>query len=244
MIEVTKLSLSYFIDRLANNQYFSYVRYGNGEWGCILNLMIRTPTDSQKLDLPDLRIGLLSGILAHQQDDSYLLAIQSREYLARIGLLVQVEHLLSQNASRAKWHCGEVFTKASMRGELYPLIEQLRKMRIIMVGPHYLKKLNEKAFRCARCVVVPSRDCFTCHSDILSNILKARAELRSPVVISFSAGPTAKVLIHWLHDKIGKNTFLIDFGSLWDPYVGRKTRRYHVRVKGAILKRNLTGRSP
>lgn len=240
-MKVITPDLRFYVDRLTNNQYFSFARYGNGEWGCILNLMTRTPTGSQRLDLPDLRIGLLSGIQGHRQDENYFLAMQSRTYLKRVRMLDQIEQLLSLDTPRAKWHCGEVFHKASMRGHLYPLIEQLRKRRVIMVGPHYLKELNTKAFRCARCVVIPSRDCFMRHTDILSNILKARAELRSPVVISFSAGPAAKVFIHWLHDEIGKNTFLIDFGSLWDPYVGKHTRRYHKRVTGEVLRRNLNG---
>lgn len=178
----------------------------------------------------------------HQQDGSYLLAMQSRTYLKHVGLLKPIERWLSRNAPDARWYCGEVFHKASMKGQLFPLIEQLRKMHVVVVGPSYLKSLHPKIFKCAGTIPVRSRDCHTHYKDTLASILKARRTLKGPVVVSFSAGPTAKVLIHDLHSQIGQDTFLIDFGSLWDPYVGRKTRRYHVRVRGAILQRNLTGK--
>jgi len=73
---------------------------------------------------------------------------------------------------------------------------------------------------------------------ILAGIIRALKTCKAPAVVSFSAGPTTKVLIHNLH---GRGHFLIDFGSLWDIYVGKRTRRYHKRITPKVIRRNLTG---
>lgn len=241
-MQVYTYNLDLYVRWLKEGRVFSFVRYGNGEWGCILGTISRTPSDSQRLDIFGLRRGLVRGITTHQQDSSYLLAMQSRTYLERVRLLKPVKQWLVNNAPEAQWVCGEVFHKASLKGRFYPLIAQLRRMCVVVVGPVRLRGLNQKVFRGARFVSIRSRNCYENYKNILASILKVRQEFRGPVVISFSAGPAAKVLIHDLHDQIGENTFLIDFGSLWDPYVGRNTRSYHSRVKGAILERNLTGK--
>jgi hypothetical protein len=241
-MQVNTYDLSVFVKRLKLGRVFSFVRYGNGEWDCIFKMKTRTGSGSQSLNIAGLRQGLMDGITAHQEDETYLLAMQSRTYLARCKLLARAERWLNHNAPRAKWCCGEVFHRASMFGNLHPLIAQLRKMRVIVVGPTSLKGLHPKIFGRAGFVPVSSRDCYAQYKQILVSVLDARQQLDGPVVISFSAGPTAKVLIHDLHNQIGRDTFLIDFGSLWDIYAGHKTRKYHGRVRGAILSRNLTGK--
>jgi len=242
-MEVFSPPLSFYVDALAEGRCFSFIRLGNGEWGCILGILQCTPSGSQALNISSLRQGLVESVRRHQKDESYFLAMQSRTYLEHVQLLRPIEQWLRKNAPSVRWHCGEVFHKASLKGRLYPLIAQLRKMQVIVVGPSYLRKLRKSTFGYEDFVEVRVKDCYQGHKKILGNILRARGKLGGPVVVSFSAGPTAKVLIHKLHDVISSSsssdTFLIDFGSMWDPYVGRRTRRYHARVKGEILKRNL-----
>jgi hypothetical protein len=43
-------------------------------------------------------------------------------------------------------------------------------------------------------------------------------------VYCFSASMTTNVLIHRLYPLMGETSWLIDFGSLWDVYVGVKSR--------------------
>jgi hypothetical protein len=46
-------------------------------------------------------------------------------------------------------------------------------------------------------------------------------------VVAFSAGMVSNLLIHELS---GREATLIDFGSVWDPYVGLATRNYHAAI--------------
>lgn len=242
---VVSYELDFYVQRLIEEEPFSLARYGNGEWDCIFKTRPRTGTGSQALNITSLRKGMKKSIITHQKDPNYFLAIQSRGYLERCKLLPSIKPWLRNKAPHAKWHCGETFTHASRDGTLHPLIAQLRKMNLIIVGPPWLKGLKKQVFPSMQFVYVRPKDCFVTYKDLFSGIARAiRTALQQPgpVVVSFSAGPTTKVLIHELHGKVRDRCFLIDFGSLWDPYTGRRTRRYHKRLTAAIMGRNLTGR--
>lgn len=240
-MQVTTHNLNFYVKRLVDGEPYSFARYGNGEWDCIFKNRARTGSGSQALT-PALRQALMTSLIKSPRGENFFLAMQSRTYLTRCGLLGPAEQWLDSNAPNAKWYCGEVFHTASIKQKLYPLVEQLRKMQVVVVGPTYLRALEGNAFKYVKFVSVQGRNCFTQYKSIYNNILNTRQKLKGTVVISFSAGPTTKVLIHDLYSQIGKDTFLIDFGSLWDPYSGKNTRRYHRRLTPAIKRRNLTGK--
>ena len=240
-MEIINTPLSYYVSRLQKHECFSFARYGNGEWGCILQLAKRTGSGSQGLDIPDLRLGLENGLRFSDQVD-YFLGTQSESYLTRCRLFKRLEEWLKRNASGIAWHNGDVFHKASMKGMLYSLVKQLRQMDVVVVGPGYLKALDKEVFKYTRFVQVPVKDCYSRYQRIYEEILSLLEGPSPPEVISFSAGPTAKVLIHTLHSRVRECCSLIDFGSLWDPYCSKNTRRYHKRVTAAIQEQNLTGR--
>ena len=47
------------------------------------------------------------------------------------------------------------------------------------------------------------------------------------VVFAMSSSMATNVIIDELYDEIGDKCSMIDFGSIWDPFVGRHTRSYH-----------------
>jgi len=106
----------------------------------------------------------------------------------------------------------------------------MRERHVVVVGPPWLKGLPFAD----EFVPVRSKDCWQ-DVDKIERRLRGKADS----VISFSAGPAAKVLIWRLWPALGDTSWLIDFGSVWDVYCGKKTRRYHKRVTASIIKRNL-----
>lgn len=223
--------LGFYVDKLRNEERFSFVRYGNGEWDCILDLFYRTRSGSQRFT-PDLRAALIESLTTPHAGDYYT-ALQSVGFLTRVGILSQAEAWLAEQRLSPSWYDGEVFTKASMKGQLRPLIEALENKRVVVVGPKWLMKLPFASVF----VPVTSHDCWAQARKIEAQL----SELRN-VVVAFSAGPTAKVLIHRLAPVIGGHSWLIDFGSVWDPYCGVRSRRYHQRLTPAVIKRNLEGK--
>lgn len=178
---------------------------------------------------PDLRAALTDTI-AHANEREHYLAMQSRSFLTRIGLLPKVEKWLATNAPRVSWHCGEVFHGPSGAGELYPLIDALERQHVIVVGPPWLETLPF----CDEFVPVKP---YHCWDDV--DEIEARLRETKDAVVSLSAGPTAKVLVQRLYPVIGGHSWLIDFGSLWDVYCGKRSRQYHKQMTKKIIKKNL-----
>ena len=230
-MNITSPGLKFYVDKLRKGEPFSFVRYGNGEWDCILDLFYRTRSGSQRF-MPDLRAAL-SKSLTVAREGAYYTALQSASYLTRLGLLPKAEVWLGQNGINRDWHDGEVFTKASRTGALYPLVEALRAQRVVVVGPKWLMKLPFSSVF----IPVKAHDCW-------EQVDAIEAQLRGMqnAVVSFSAGPATKVLIHRLQPVIGKSCWLIDFGSLWDPYCGVRSRTYHKRMTPELLRKNLRGK--
>jgi len=221
--------LQWYVDKLRNGERFAFARYGNGEWDCILKLYHQTRSGSQRFT-PDLRQALAASL---KQPRGVFTAMQSVSFLTRVGILPKAEAWLADRAPDLQWHDGEVFTKASLQGQLYPLVEALRGQRVVVVGPPWLMKLPFASVF----VAVKTHDCW---AD--ADAIEAQLRGLQNVVISFSAGPAAKVLIHRLQPVIGKHSWLIDFGSLWDPYCGKHSRTYHKRMTPDIIRRNLRGK--
>jgi len=241
-LRIKKYGLDFYVQKLKDQEPYSIARYGNGEWGCILGSSRRTGSGSQSLTIPLLRHQLAESLQRHLSNDNYFLGLQSPGYLDRCGVLRPLKKWLSSQAPTIKWHDGNVFHHASMRGTLYPLIAQLRKMELVVVGPRWLQGLKKQVFPNMKFVFVRRRDCFETADHILAGIIRALKTCKASAVVSFSAGPTSKTLIYALHRRATQRPFLLDFGSLWDPYVGKRSRRYHKRLTDAVIKRNLTGR--
>lgn len=231
-------SLKHFVDLLEQKEPFSFARYGNGEWGCILRTAKRTGTGSQALDIRELRYGLESSIKRRGNKPNYYLGMQSVRYLERQEMWGDITNWLQKNARKSRWCNGEVWVKASIHGHLFQLLDQLRRMLVVVVGPPWLRALSHETFTYVKFIEVSPTDCFKDYRNIYNQVL----DCPRGAVFSISAGPTTKVLIHDVFDQIGHHSWLVDFGSLWDVYAGRNTRRYHARIKGDLLRLNLRGK--
>jgi hypothetical protein len=138
------------------------------------------------------------------------------------------------------WHDCRVFYRYSKHGRLYPLIETLQNLDIpiVVVGPNRLRALHNKAFPIAHFIPIPGQDCYRLKSRLIRQCLA----VKGPAFFAFTAGPAAKILIYKLFPPMGKQSFMFDFGSLWDIYVGRATRQYHKKMTRETIRRNLTGK--
>lgn len=231
MNTISNEPLTYYLERLEQAP-FAFVRFGNGEWDCIFETRSVTGSGSQRLDIPKLRQGMIAAAWYNKQD--YLRGVQSKGYLKQAGLWKKVEAF----PAPGKWYAGDVFHRASSQGQLYPLIKYLRQVKVGVVGPRWLHKL-EDVIGYEWFVEVEEQDCFQSYSKI-----RTRIALQSVVdVISFSAGPTTKVLIRQLHPTYSRSTSMLDLGSLWDVFCGVKSRGYHRKMSERTLACNLGQRS-
>ena len=120
---------------------------------------------------------------------------------------------------------GEPFLESSLAGKLWPLIRQLRKRKIIYVGPKHLRALNKKFFRLSDYVQVPPHNAIKQRERIISSLLN-RIRNTGANVIGFSSGMHSKIFIDEIWMATDGQVTLIDFGSLWDCYFNIKSRSW------------------
>ena len=121
------------------------------------------------------------------------------------------------------WIEGTFMVNASRQGEFYPLLSALRERKIIYVGPRYLRSLNSKMLEYREFIEVPDTKAFESYVDIMNKVFRVADH---GDLIGVSMGPGAKKLIYDLHFDLKNTHTIIDFGSLFDGYVGRPSRKY------------------
>lgn len=224
-MNIVRPGLDWYVDKLNDGEPFAFSRYGNGEWDLVLGRGSITGSGSQRFN-DDLREAMRRTLTDMQ---GYQYAIQSTSYLERLGLLSEAEEWLAEQDVDIEWHDGEVFHKASRHGRLHPLIEAMQQYNVVVVGPPWLHSLPFADIF----IEIPAHDCWKQRF-----VIEAQVRMYHDSVISFSAGPATKVMIHNLYPH---NSWLIDFGSLWDVYGGKESRRYHRHMSADVIERNLRG---
>lgn len=235
-MKVANPGLPFYANRIKQGRPFSFVRFGDGEWTAgISHDRSRTTSGSQALNIKGLQEDMRRGFVNCPVAENYMPALRPT------SLNPAIEKWVAGNVPKGvKWHDCRVFYLSSAHGVLFPLIEALRTLKIplVLVGPVRLWSLRLTGiFPNASFVIIPGKDCYTMKNALLEQI---RA-LPHPAFVGFTAGPTAKVMIYELYQALGDTSFFIDFGSLWDVYVGHKTRNYHKTMTFETVRRNILG---
>jgi hypothetical protein len=231
-MHVKRFELQHYVNRIKAGKPFSFVRYGDGEWSAILgDRRQRTGSGSHSLTIPQMRRDLRRSIRECHQASNYIMALRQTALKPAIRQWIRV------NAPTTAWHDCTVFYKASRKGQLYPFIEAIRNcgLPVIVVGPPWLCKLNDRAFEIERFVAIPRKDCYYKRGAILKQVL----EFGQPAFITISAGPAAKAWVWQLYRRIGSHSTILDLGSLWDVYCGKRSRQYHRSMTKETIRRNL-----
>jgi hypothetical protein len=232
MILRVKNQLSYYVDRIVGMQPYSFARYGDGEWSSAMG----KKTHPQKNcdghfyfeEMWEDFQTVFTGLQKQPEVYDYILGMQN---LALRMWGPQIERFLDRFGLQDRtWHDCDVFHHASRKGQLEPLVAALRDSSVVVVGPAHLRTLD-RVFGYNKFVQVPRQNCYLHLDRITKQIEEAIAAAPKPVVVSLSASMPAEILIHRLYPKHGRHAFLIDFGSVFDPYAGVASRKYHQGMK-------------
>jgi len=225
--DVTYQSL---VDKLNEKQPFSFSRWGDGEWAAVRKYLTPGSAPSRNCDkhqhFPDMGRDLLDVLkdCGQSRDEyDYLLGMQN---LALRLCGEWISQITTTHNLPTAWCKADIFHHASGHNRLLPLISALRQLPVIMVGPAYLRDID-RYFGYAAFIEVPVRDCYLALSSLTMDIADKLNSLDGPVVVSLSASMPAEIILHRLYPAWKNKAWLIDFGSLWDPLVGRNTRSYH-----------------
>jgi len=233
-IPIDKIKEDYrlFLKKLEEKKPFSLLNFGDGEWNFVL--WQRERSTQREVYSEEGRQGLIQALNKSVQYDNCFLATMDPNIPGKFLEFAtkSIEYLEEIKYTKRKFHC-MMHYYALECGELFPLIENLRKRELVMIGAVHLKKLHNilpyKTF-----IKVPKKGA-TLHVDkIEQEILKAN----KGEVYCFSAGIASNILIGRLHSKIDAS--LIDFGYTWDPFTKRNWRAETLpRLNNKMMKRNL-----
>lgn len=232
-MKARNLPLKHYINRMVHKRYFSFVRYGDGEWKALT-----------KEKRQNGRAQWISAKLHNRMNRSFLDCPKNGIYFGLQANIIRnpdlAQKYLRKHHLKIAWVDADVFHHASRDGVLFPLIRQLRKMRVVIIGPDFLRRRSKKIVKYKKFISVPPTNAYGSYQSIIDEIRLAHNKLGDGVVYSFSTGPTSEMVIQDLFPEIPKN-FLIDFGSLWDIFCGHRSRGYHRTIDYSVAKihRNL-----
>lgn len=235
-MRINSLSLNWFVDKLKNNEPFTFARYGDGEWLTILGFYgmhnSNGCTFTEALS-KDLRAVL-------RLENSYhhaILKVARRERPVPFNGQQMpyggsvIDRWLKGNDVCLSWYNGDVLLEESLEGRLFPLIEQVREKRVLYVGNERLRGLNMRNrgfFPFMAYVEPPPRDAHRVTDGLLRDVFASIRRNRVDF-IGWSSGLAGKVMIDEVYMKYPEIT-QIDFGSMFDGYFEPMN---HVSVNGS-----------
>jgi hypothetical protein len=231
LVRVTRMPLSYYVSMLAGGTPFSFSRFGDGEWNAVLN----RPGENcdGHVFFPELGADLREALVSHRP---YLYGMQMR---AIKGMGFDIRAFLADNGIAVPWQDADVFHYANNDGALFPLVKQLRAMKVVVIGPAHLRAMRDTVFPYDHFIEIPLKNCYLSREDIERQV-RSYYDASGPAVFAFSASMTTNVLVHRLFPLMGSSSWLIDFGSLWDVYVGVKSRCGYAAEDWSLrIKKNL-----
>ncbi len=214
--------LEFYINKLKNNEKFSFTRWGDGEWSCLFGAQGEN-CDKHKY-FPDMAEDLKCVFEEHK---GYVLATWPLNRPMMKNISQYILRFLETNELIFDWHDATVWEEAAMDGTIKPLIKQLEKMDFIIVSESSKRRLSIKY---KDFIEIPSVDCYLEKENIKKNMIRLCNKYKYPV-FGLSASMATNVIIDELYNEIGDSCWMIDFGSIWEPYIGKATRSYHHQYK-------------
>jgi len=216
-VNIINNTLDYYIDKLKTNKKFSFTRWGDGEWGCSFG--VQGQNCDSHIYYSQLKDGLNESL---NNPKGYMLATWPQDE----PMMTKIWQDVTQRVSHIKnWYNASVWEEDAMNGKLKPLIEQLETMNFIIVSELSKKSLPIKY---TDYIEIPSVNCFLEKDRIKKEMISMCDKYDSPV-FGLSASMATNVMVDELYHEIGDRCWMIDLGSIWEPYIGKVTRSYHHR---------------
>ena len=189
-MKVKRLPLSWYTEKLALNEPFTFARYGDGEWLTILG-----------------HIGLKNsnGCTFTQELSDDLVQVLKRQNLYQHAILTiakrkqgnEITQYLQDNKINLRWYNGDLFLDALLNGDLYPFVRELRRRRILYVGNERLRGLNYTGigmFEYEAYIQPPPQNAHLYKGQIVDQV-KRLIRQKNIEVVGWSSGLASKVFI-------------------------------------------------
>lgn len=209
------------IQKLASGINFSFSRWGDGEFNCIMqNRPGKANCDGNYYYLD---LGAALHEIIKSGPDYYM------------GMQPLAERLYPEKAAEFRgngstWINADILHNASMKEGLGRLWEAKKDRHVMFIGPGRLVRLCKVG---DQIIDIGTANAWTTRDRIMLTVGRCLGSGSSKVVF-VSAGMYANCIIDLLHREYwGEHTF-IDAGSVFDPYCGVNSRKYHQQIINRI----------
>ena len=219
-----KSEFTKFCEKIIEAEPFSFSRFGDGEFHAVLGHEGENCDKHQYFPYMGKRLGEILKSLP-----PYVVGIQ-KFALDKMG--DEIAAWMKANgieSEMGRYVNADMLHNASSDGKLQQFFDALEYVNTIVVGPFYLHEISRK-IDYASFVSVPRVNAWKEHNDILKRIQVHIVKADKPTCILLCCGPMGKVLVDELYWFTQGKAFVLDCGSVFDPYVGKATRRYHKGV--------------
>ena len=207
-----KLTYDKFIHNLRNKIPFSFSRFGDGEIRALLQMKPNGKNCDGHRYFKDMGNALADVLL---WEPEYYIGLQP---LSQKVYGSQFDRWQKLNGLDLNWSNADILHNASMEGRLSEMFEALYDRKVIYVGPPSLIKIS-KYIKYKHFV------------NVLKTLKALLYDKYENWVVLFSASMPTEV---WIDDMYkwdeGNQHSFIDVGSLFDPYVDRNSRKYHLKL--------------
>jgi hypothetical protein len=196
-------------NKLEDNVNFKFARYGDGEFNCMFGKTGHNCDGHQYF--PEMGARLIKAI----QRADYMIGIQP------LAMGIYPDNVLKLTQGK-KIYNADVLHNASIDGTLSKFLDAVSTRYIILVGPVHLTHFFNAVH-----IVIPDKNCWKQYENVRQQIQFHIDGVHNAVVL-LAASMMSEVLLDDFRDDY--HTF-IDVGSVFDPYCGVKSRKYHHKLK-------------
>lgn len=223
MKEIIRLPAEHYLEMIRENKPFSFSRFGDGEALCMFHdeRMIKNCDGSRFL--PEL-IHPMKQIFVNQYNYYHCLLDCSFFWSGDSFM-----DFINNTCPEMPFYDGEIWAYMSHNGMIKELVETICLYEPVFIGGSHLKNVisiigvkNNPVH-----LLIPDVDSFKNINKIVEEI--SELFISGKRMFCFSAGYTTKIIINELFPYIGDETFMIDMGSVFDPYCGKLSRSDMVR---------------
>lgn len=228
MKEIQKLPVEHYLQLIKNNEHFSFSRFGDGEVLCMFHEdwfakgNHRWNTDGcyylEEIVEP------MKQIFKNQYDYYHCFLDCSFDLEGET-----FKKFLDETCPNMQFYHGEVWQSLAFSGKIADLTTVLSEKNPCFIGGKHIENVKYiDGIQNFDFIEVPVKDSFKEFDKIFNSILDKHKNGKR--MFCFSAGYTTKILIDQLFPLIGKDSFMIDFGSVFDPFCGNLSRSGHVEA--------------
>lgn len=216
----------WYLERICEGRGFSLTRWGDSEILSIRGVR-RKPNKDGMPFTPDITRNLRRSLreAVASPPDEHFIAVEPAWADRDDELGDRVHHVYDEfNLYDRELHHACSFHTMSVEGRLREAIVQFQRHPFFVAGPEFYDQIADKlrwtGFYPTGLGVWDRRHV------VLSQLQAALRPLKEPAVVLIAASMAANWLVCELYKEFGARHFLLDWGSVFDPYCGRMSRTF------------------